>query len=227
MTAIAFPELLRRARFQLSVAHAAQLPPDRGFEVAFAGRSNAGKSSALNAIAGRHRLAHASKTPGRTQLLNFFTLDESRRLVDLPGYGYARVATAVRANWQRALAEYFETRRSLHGLILVMDARHPLGALDERLLDLAQATGRPVHILLSKADKLSGGAARAACQEVEAKLAALGLAATAQLFSAVSKQGVEEVRGVLGRWLGFGAAGGELRAKKGPGNKGRDAGADK
>jgi GTP-binding protein len=189
------------ARFLQSAADSAGLPPDRGAEVAFVGRSNSGKSSALNALAGQKVLARVSKTPGRTQLINFFALDERRRLVDLPGYGYARVPPAQRAAWGRLITHYLDRRRSLRGLVLVMDVRHPLTPLDEQLLALARATHRPVQVLLTKSDKLGGGAGRAACRALEARLAALGVSAGVQLFSAATHEGVTPARRVLARWL--------------------------
>ena len=188
-------------RFLLSAAELDQSPPDQGREVAFAGRSNAGKSSALNTLTGQKALARTSKTPGRTQLLNFFQVSDTRRLVDLPGYGYARVSDAVRARWQRSLAAYLEQRRSLAGLILLMDIRHPLTDYDRQLLDWAREADLPVHVLLTKADKLKRGAAKTTLLQVRRALEAEDLPATVQLFSALKKEGLEEVWAVLDAWL--------------------------
>ena len=191
----------RRARFLVSAARLEQAPPDTGFEVAFAGRSNAGKSSAINALCGQKGLARTSKTPGRTQLLNFFALDDDHRLVDLPGYGYAAVAASIRAEWQGAVAPYIERRRSLKGLVVLTDIRHPLRDLDLQLVDWAGHLGRPVHVLLTKADKLGRGKAAATLLAARKTLADYPQAPTAQLFSAVAGQGIEALAGVLDGWL--------------------------
>ena len=191
----------RCARFLTSAARLEQAPPDLGFEVAFAGRSNAGKSSAINALCGQKGLARTSKTPGRTQLLNFFGLDDDHRLVDLPGYGYAAVAASIRAEWQGAVAPYIERRRSLQGLVVLTDIRHPLRDLDLQLVDWASHLGRPVHVLLTKADKLGRGKATATLLAARKALADHSPAATAQLFSAVAGQGVEVLAAVLDDWL--------------------------
>jgi len=191
------PEL-RRARFLKSAASLADLPPDWGREAAFAGRSNAGKSSALNAIADIAGLARVSKTPGRTRLINLFALDDSRRLVDLPGYGYARVPEAERRQWGALLEDYFTVRQCLKGLVLLMDIRHPLTDFDRQLLAFAEPLKRPVHILLSKADKLSGNQARQSLAAVKRDLAGR---ASVQLFSALKGDGVDEAQRLLKRWL--------------------------
>lgn len=190
-----------KARFLISAAKPQQAPPDSGREVAFAGRSNAGKSSALNAITQQKALARTSKTPGRTQLLNFFAVDDDRRLVDLPGYGYARVAVDIKAQWQRSLAGYLEQRQSLAGLILLMDIRHPLTDYDLQMLIWAQHADLPVHVLLTKADKLKRGAAKNALLQVRKRLKEDGFEASVQLFSALKKEGLEEVWAVLNQWL--------------------------
>jgi len=193
-----------KAQFLLSAAKLNQLPSDEGFEAAFAGRSNAGKSSALNVITQKPGLARTSKTPGRTQLINVFTLDEDRRLVDLPGYGYAKVSEDVKRRWQATLAQYLETRLCLKGLILLMDIRHPLKALDENMLAWAYARGLAIHILLTKADKLSRSAGLQVLQGVNKVLNQKGYdkeLVSAQLFSALAKTGLEEVYAVLDRWL--------------------------
>jgi GTP-binding protein len=182
------------ASFLTSAHKPAQFVADRGREVAFAGRSNAGKSSAINAILGRHGLARTSKTPGRTQLVNFFAVGEERRVTDLPGYGYARVPEAVRRHWGKLMDSYFRERRSLAGLFLVMDVRHPLTEFDRAMLGWAGEAGCPVHILLTKADKLSRGAGASALQAVRR---AIGEAAGVQLFSALKGTGVAAARTVL------------------------------
>lgn len=193
--------LLQQATFMTSAAKATQCPTDEGKEVAFAGRSNAGKSSALNALARQRQLARSSKTPGRTQLINFFTLDEERRLVDLPGYGYAAVSESIKLVWQRELEQYLITRRSLVGLVLLMDIRHPLKDLDLMLLDWARGRGLPVHILLTKADKLNRGPAMNAIQDVRKGLKALGFEASIQLFSVLKTIGIEDAEDVMAQWL--------------------------
>jgi len=190
------------ARFILSANAPAQFLPDTGTEVAVAGRSNAGKSSAINVIVNRRQFARTSKTPGRTQLVNFFELRPEQRLVDLPGYGYAKVSDKVRDHWGRLLQEYFESRESLHGLMLVVDIRRRLTAFDEQMLEFADSVSLPVHILLTKADKLKRGQAATAHLEV-AK--AVGDSASVQLFSALKRQGVEEALAVLNRFLAEGA----------------------
>jgi GTP-binding protein len=180
-----------QAEFLISANRTAQFPPDKGSEVAFAGRSNAGKSSALNAIAGRRGLARISKTPGRTQLVNFFNLPDGDRLVDLPGYGYARVPDAVRRHWRHLMESYFNQRRSLSGLILVMDVRRPLTEFDRQMLSWSEGVGCSTHILLTKADKLSRSKGSAALHEVRA---AVGDQTSLQLFSATKKSGVDQAR---------------------------------
>lgn len=188
----------RHTRFLLSGAALRDLPTDTGHEVAFAGRSNAGKSSALNAITGVGGLARVSKTPGRTRLLNLFEVGPGMRLMDLPGYGYAKVPEAERLKWGELLDGYFSSRQSLLGLILVMDIRHPLTDFDLQLLEVTGPLQLPVHVLLSKADKLSRGAAASALAQVQRDLRGWG---TAQLFSAHSGQGVEDAQKRLAAWL--------------------------
>ncbi len=161
-------------------------------ELAFSGRSNAGKSSAINALAGRRRLAFVSKTPGRTQLINFFALGDRAYLVDLPGYGYAGVPHEVRRHWQHLVGTYISARSSLAGVVVVMDCRHPLTALDLTLLEWLRAAARPAHVLLTKSDKLSRQAARATLDRVRAELAKMHPGATAQLFSSLKHEGIEE-----------------------------------
>jgi GTP-binding protein len=181
----AFPD----ARFLTSAHEAHQFVADTGVEVAFAGRSNAGKSSAINTILNRRNFARTSKSPGRTQLINFFSLAENQRLVDLPGYGYARVAQSVRTHWQGLLEEYFQYRRSLAGTVIVVDSRRLLGDFDRQMLDWCRSIECPVHILLTKADKLKRQAAKNA---LVASQKELGEVATVQLFSATKGQGLEE-----------------------------------
>jgi GTP-binding protein len=168
-----------------------QFPSDEGTEVAFAGRSNAGKSSALNAITGRKDLARTSKTPGRTQLINFFALDGAQRLVDLPGYGYAKVPERIREHWQELLTRYVEARASLVGLVIVMDSRRPLTDFDVQMLDWSGSHGLAAHVLLTKADKLSRGESSTVLKQVRTRVEGV---ATVQLFSAVAKTGVDEAR---------------------------------
>lgn len=195
--------LFRNAQFEISIAKPSGLPPAGGAEIAFAGRSNAGKSSAINTLASHVRLAFVSKTPGRTQLINFFRLNCGAVLVDLPGYGYAAVPERVKQQWQGLMEKYLKERESLIGLVLIMDVRRPLTELDRRMLDWFLPSGRPVHVLLTKSDKLSRGAASAALHEVRRALAPHGDQVTVQLFSSLKKSGVEEVERVVGGWLGL------------------------
>ena len=186
------------AVFLTSAHEARQFVPDSGAEVAFAGRSNAGKSSAINTILNRRNFARTSKSPGRTQLINFFSLTGDQRLVDLPGYGYARVGRSLRKHWRGLLADYFESRASLRGMFLVVDSRRQLGDFDWQMLDWSRMIECPVHVLLTKADKLKR-------QEASRTLAAvqkdLGGTATVQLFSATKRLGLEEARRLLDRLL--------------------------
>jgi len=195
--------LLRQAAFLTSAPRLSACPPTIAFEVAFAGRSNAGKSSAINTLTNQRQLARASKTPGRTQLLNYFSLDEQRCLVDLPGYGYAAVPLAVKEAWQKELENYLIKRDSLQGLIVLMDIRHPLQKYDEMLLNWAQKRNLRVHILLTKADKLNRSPALAALQSMQKQLKAKNIVATVQLFSALRRMGLEEAAQVLGEWLNY------------------------
>jgi len=193
--------LFRNACFETSIAKPSGLPPPSGPEIAFAGRSNAGKSSAINTLAGHVRLAYVSKTPGRTQLLNFFRLNCGALMVDLPGYGYAAVPEKVRKQWQGLIESYLKHRESLIGLVLIMDSRHPLTPLDRQMIDWFAPSGRPIHILLTKSDKLTRGPATATLQAVKRELAPLGDKVTVQLFSSLKKTGVEETEAVVARWL--------------------------
>jgi len=194
--------LYHQTKFLVSAAKQSQTPPDDGWEVAFAGRSNAGKSSALNTLCQQKSLARTSKTPGRTQLLNFFSVDEQRRLVDLPGYGFAKVAEKVKLQWQGALADYLENRLSLRGVILLVDVRHPLKDFDRQMLEWSNLIGRPVHILLTKADKLGRGAAAASLQKIQREIAPIGgEMMSVQLFSSLKRQGIDQAHEVLDHWL--------------------------
>ena len=181
-------------KFMTSADAARQFPPDQGSEVAIAGRSNAGKSSALNAVVGRKGLARTSRTPGATRLINFFELDPGRRLVDLPGYGFAAVPGELRRHWGELVETYFGSRASLKGVIVVMDVRHPLTPNDRAMLELALGHGLPVHLLLTKSDKLGRGAARAALHAVQRDLEG---SATVQLFSSLSGEGLTPARARL------------------------------
>lgn len=190
----AFPHV----RFLTSAHQVRQFPPDSGAEVAVAGRSNAGKSSAINAITHRKGLARTSKTPGATRLINFFELEPDRRLVDLPGYGFAAVSGSMRQHWGSLIEGYFRKRASLRGVIVVMDIRHPLRDQDWDMLRLAESRSVPVHLLLTKADKLGRGARAASCEAVRREA---NEAVTVQAFSALSGEGVPEARAALERLL--------------------------
>ncbi len=190
-----------RATYVLNAHELRQLPADAGAEIAFAGRSNSGKSSALNAICAQKALARVSKTPGRTQQLVIFSLGESTRLVDLPGYGYAKVPLEMRAHWGDVLMQYFHNRGSLRGLALTMDVRHPMGPFDQQMLALAQRGSHPCHVLLTKSDKLSRGAAMDVLREVRGQLANIDPQHSVQLFSALKGDGVDAARTALARWL--------------------------
>ncbi|MDR2450975.1 MAG: ribosome biogenesis GTP-binding protein YihA/YsxC [Candidatus Accumulibacter sp.] len=197
--------LFSRAAFHVTVADLAALPADSTGEVAFAGRSNAGKSSAINALAGHTRLAFVSKTPGRTRHLNYFCLGNGRYWVDLPGYGFARAPAEIRGQWEGLLAPYLMRRAALAGLVLIMDSRHPLSELDARMIDWFAQTGKPIHVLLSKADKLTRNEQARAMRETKAALAALGDRCSVQLFSSLKRSGIEEAGRVIGAWLGMAA----------------------
>lgn len=191
------------ARFIISAPTLALCPDDTGAEVAFAGRSNAGKSSAINALTQQTALARTSRTPGRTQLINFFSVmnDEARRLVDLPGYGYAKVPESVKLEWQKHLAEYLRNRFSLRGLVLLMDVRHPLTEFDQMMLNYADQREMPVHILLTKSDKLKKGPANAALQKVRSRLKEWEDLVSVQLFSSLKRDGVDTLSQKLDQWL--------------------------
>ena len=194
--------LFQNAKFFTTVNHLIDLP-DTPAEIAFVGRSNAGKSSAINTLTNHVRLAYVSKTPGRTQHINFFELENGNFMVDLPGYGYAQVPEAIRAHWVKLLGDYLQQRRQLIGLILIMDSRHPLKALDIQMLDFFHITGRPVHILLSKADKLSKNDQIKTLAAVKKSLKPYTdrQKISVQLFSSLKKQGMEEVNQLVGSWF--------------------------
>lgn len=192
------------AKFLISAPSIKQCPADTGAEIAFAGRSNAGKSSAINTITQQKSLARTSKTPGRTQLLNFFSVDEERRLVDLPGYGYAKVPKKMKEQWVRDMEGYLQGRESLRGLVLVMDVRHPMTEFDLQMLNWCKTVAMPTHILLTKADKIKYGPAKACMLQVQRQLNELGIDASIQLFSALKRTGIEEAHEVMNRWLEFG-----------------------
>ena len=194
--------LFQNAKFFTTVNHLKDLP-DTPAEIAFVGRSNAGKSSAINTLTNHVRLAYVSKTPGRTQHINFFELENGNFMIDLPGYGYAQVPEAIRTHWVKLLGDYLQQRRQLIGLILIMDSRHPLKALDIQMLDFFHITGRPVHILLSKADKLSKNDQIKTLAAVKKSLKPYTerQKISVQLFSSLKKQGMDEVNQVVGSWF--------------------------
>lgn len=196
----------QQTTFLLGAPDPQRAPPDVGAEVAFAGRSNSGKSSALNTITGQRSLARTSKAPGRTREINFFEVADQLRLVDLPGYGYAKVSQTIKQQWQRNIARYLESRRSLCGVVLLMDVRHPLKEIDRQLLGWCQSAELGTHILLTKADKLKRGPAKTTLLEVRRQLTGLHSGASVQLFSSHTRAGCDEVQAVLDRWLGIGQA---------------------
>ncbi|MBX2858650.1 MAG: ribosome biogenesis GTP-binding protein YihA/YsxC [Cellvibrionaceae bacterium] len=195
----------QNAQFLISAPSLQQCPPETGREVAFAGRSNAGKSSAINKLTGNGKLARTSKTPGRTQLINFFRLDaeSNKRLVDLPGYGFAKVPLKVKQTWQRHLSEYLYKRKTLAGLVILMDIRHPLQEFDTMMLNWAVEAEMAVHLLLTKSDKLKQGAAKNILLEVQKTLrqSQIDDLVSCQLFSATKGTGVEELKRLLKDWL--------------------------
>jgi GTP-binding protein len=191
----------RTASFLTSASKVHQCPDDTGWEVAFAGRSNAGKSSAINTLTGNHKLARTSKTPGRTQLLNFFHLSDNQRLVDLPGYGYAKVPEAVKREWTEQLEAYLQQRQSLRGMVVMMDSRRPLQEFDQVMLDWAVSAGMPVHILLTKADKLKKGPANSTLLKVRKSQEKNADLVSVQLFSALKGTGLPELEKKLNAWL--------------------------
>jgi len=187
----------RQAHYIISAHKLNQLPDDSGMEVAFAGRSNAGKSSAINRLTDQKSLARTSKTPGRTQQIVIFDIDEHRRIADLPGYGYAKVPAKLKAHWRSVMQQYFIQRTCLRGVVLVMDIRHPLRPFDEQMLSWCESSGVPCHVLLTKADKLKRGPAQATLLKVRKSLP---LGATVQVFSAKSRDGLPELIRLLNSW---------------------------
>lgn len=198
--------LFRHAVFEISVAKPSGLPAPFGDEIAFAGRSNAGKSSAINTLAAHTRLAYVSKTPGRTQLINLFRLKNGAAMVDLPGYGFAQVPMAVRREWQGLLEHYLTQRENLIGLVLIMDSRRPLLELDWKMIGWFSATGRPIHCLLTKSDKLTKQEQTKILRETKKALTDVGSPVTVQLFSSLKKTGMEEVETVVAGWLAASAS---------------------
>ncbi len=195
--------IYHQAKFLISSPELKINPPDEGWEIAFAGRSNAGKSSAINTLTRQKNLARVSKTPGRTQMLNFFAIREGLRFVDLPGYGYAQVAEAVKIQWQQLLEAYLASRQSLAALVLVMDIRHPLTAYDRQMVNWCQHSQLPLHIILTKADKLSLSIGQKILSEVQEELSVLTVPVSAQLFSSLKKQGVDELHASLDKLFGL------------------------
>jgi len=193
--------IYQNAHFLLSVAQLKQLPPDQGVEIAIVGRSNAGKSSVLNQLTQNKALARVSKTPGRTQHINLFGLDDSRRIADLPGYGYAKVPPEVKAKWQKTLDAYLRSRECLKGLILVMDIRHPLKEFDLQLLMWCNTCNLPVHILLNKSDKLATGAIKKTERLVKEKIELFENPISLQPFSAIKGTGLKELKEILNSWF--------------------------
>ena len=206
--------LFQNAKFFTTVNHLKDLP-DTPAELAFVGRSNAGKSSAINTLCNHVRLAYVSKTPGRTQHINFFELANGGFMVDLPGYGYAQVPEAIRAHWVKLLGDYLQQRQALIGLVLIMDARHPLKPLDVQMLDFFHITGRPVHILLSQEDKLSKNDQIKTLSAVKKALKPFAerQQISVQLFSSLKKQGIEEVNNVVAAWFAAAAEQAEAEAE--------------
>ena len=196
----------KKAHFLTSAPSIRECPPDSGSEVAFAGRSNAGKSSAINALTANGKLARTSKTPGRTQLINYFSLTDEQRLVDLPGYGFAKVALKVKKQWQDNLAEYLYERKSLKGLILLMDIRHPLQEFDSMMINWTLDAEMPCHILLTKADKLGHGAAQNTLSKVRQHISEANAddLVSVQIFSALKKKGLPGLEETLNKWLSGG-----------------------
>lgn len=192
------------ARYLMSAPTLALCPPETGVEVCFAGRSNAGKSSAINTLTNNGKLARTSKTPGRTQMINFFTLgNDDQRLVDLPGYGYAKVPLAMKIEWEKHLAHYLQDRKSLAGMVLMMDVRHPMQDFDTTMINWAVSAEMPVHILLTKSDKLKRGPAQAMLLDVRKHLreSKADDLVSAQLFSSLKRTGLEDLNAVLNRWF--------------------------
>lgn len=194
-------QVYHQAKFINSAPKLSDAPVDEGLEVAFAGRSNAGKSSAINTLTNQKSLARISKTPGRTQLLNFFEIDEGRRIVDLPGYGYAKVPEAVKKKWHKMMEDYLLKRKALCGIVLVMDVRHPLSDFDWQMISWCAHTHLPLHILLTKADKLKYGAAKNTLLKVQQELSGVNFPLSLQLFSSLKKSGIDEMHQILDDWF--------------------------
>ncbi len=192
-----------QVKFIKSAPDLASSPPDQGLEIAFAGRSNAGKSSAINTLTQQKSLARISKTPGRTQLLNFFSVADQKRFVDLPGYGYAKVPPEIKHKWHLMMENYLRNRRSLCGIVLVMDIRHPLTEFDLQMINWSEFTGKPLHILLTKTDKIKFGAAKNTMLRVQKELRQINVPITVQLFSALKKNGIDQVHQLLDQWFHF------------------------
>ena len=190
----------RQAHFLISAGNAEQFP-QQGIEVAFAGRSNAGKSSAINALCDNKSLARTSKTPGRTRLVNFFELDENRRLVDLPGYGFAKVPVAIKNEWEKLMIHYLSDQQALNGLVVIMDIRHPLNDYDWQMLQWCDHFDLPAHVLLTKADKIKRGAQQNSKLQTQKKLKEANIDASVQTFSALKKTGLDELVVKLNSWL--------------------------
>jgi GTP-binding protein len=193
--------MYHQAKFINSAPRLQDAPPDQGLEIAFAGRSNAGKSSAINTLVQQTALARVSKTPGRTQLLNFFQIDDKRKLVDLPGYGYAKVPEAIKRDWGKMMETYLSQRQALAGIVLVMDIRHPLTEFDWQMIEWCQHGNLRIHIILTKADKLKFGAAKNTLLQVQKELSHLEIGVTLQLFSALKKTGIDDIHRVLDDWF--------------------------
>jgi GTP-binding protein len=192
-----------QAKFINSAPKLTDAPEDQGKEIAFSGRSNAGKSSAINTLTRQKALARTSKTPGRTQLLNFFEIDSERKFVDLPGYGYAKVPLSVKKQWHQMMESYLHQRKALCGIVLVMDVRHPLTEFDLKMIEWCEHTQLPLHILLTKADKLKFGAAKNILLKVQSQLSEINIIVSLQLFSSLKKTGVDEIHAVLDQWFSF------------------------
>ncbi|MBS3951531.1 MAG: YihA family ribosome biogenesis GTP-binding protein [Methylomicrobium sp.] len=190
-----------QAKFINSAPDLRSAPEDKGLEIAFAGRSNAGKSSAINTLTSQKSLARISKTPGRTQLLNFFAIDEHKRFVDLPGYGYAKVPVQVKKKWHVMIESYLTGRKALCGIVLVMDVRHPMMEFDKQMVDWCRHAKIPLHILLTKSDKLNYGAAKNTLLSVQKELANSEIQVSVQLFSALKKVGIDEIHALLDQWF--------------------------
>ena len=191
----------RQAKFLISAASEKQFPTNGSLEVAFAGRSNAGKSSAINTLCDNKGLAKISKTPGRTRLVNYFTIDEQRSLVDLPGYGYAKVPLPVKRQWEKLMENYLQRSETLRGLVIIMDIRHPLKDFDIQMLNWCEHFGLPAHLLLTKADKLKKGPAQSTLLKVKKLLETEGYDASVQIFSALNKTGLDELVSTMNSWL--------------------------